>query len=78
MISGNCGCGICTVKKNGNGLASEYAGIPAVVVGAEAFLPQIESTGYNRGLPVVRTASYPGAFASDTMEVQQKNYIRRL
>ncbi len=72
VISGNCGCGICTVKETGNGLAAEYAGIPAVVVGAEAFVPQIESTGYNRGVPVVRTASYPGAFASDTTEVQQK------
>ena len=58
VISGNCGCGICTVKETGNGLAAEYAGIPAVVVGAEAFVPQIESTGYNRGVPVVRTAAY--------------------
>ncbi|MCR4888692.1 MAG: hypothetical protein K5979_05895 [Ruminococcus sp.] len=72
VISGNCGCGICTVKETGNGLAAEYAGVPAVVVGAEAFVPQIESTGYNRGVPVVRTAAYPGAFASDTTEVQQK------
>lgn len=72
VISGNCGCGICTVKETGNGLAAEYAGVPAVVVGAEAFVPQIESTGYNRGVPVVRTAAYPGAFASDTTEIQQK------
>lgn len=72
VISGNCGCGICTVKETGNGLAAEYAGVPAVVVGAEAFVPQIESTGYNRGVPVVRTAAYPGAFANDTTEVQQK------
>ena len=72
VISGNCGCGICTVKETGNGLAAECAGIPAVVVGAEAFVPQIESTGYNRGVPVVRTAAYPGAFASDTTEEQQR------
>lgn len=72
VISGNCGCGICTVKETGNGLAAEYAGIPAVVVGAEAFIPQIESTGFNRGVPVVRTATYPGAFASDTVIEQQK------
>jgi len=72
VISGNCGCGICTVKETGNGLAAEYAGIPAVVVGAEAFIPQIESTGFNRGVPVVRTAAYPGAFASDTTEEQQR------
>ena len=55
VISGNCGCGICTVNETGNGLAAEYAGVPAVVVGAEAFIPQIESTGYSRGVPVVRT-----------------------
>ena len=72
VISGNCGCGICTVKETGNGLAAEYAGIPAVVVGAEAFIPQIESTGFNRGVPVVRTAAYPGTFASDTTEEQQR------
>ena len=72
VISGNCGCGICTVKETGNGLAAEYAGIPAVVVGAEAFIPQIESTGFNRGVPVVRTAAYPGAFANDTTEEQQR------
>lgn len=72
VISGNCGCGICTVKETGNGLAAEYVNVPAVVVGAEAFVPQIESTGYNRGVPVVRTAAYPGAFASDTTEEQQR------
>ena len=44
VISGNCGCGICTVKETGNGLAAEYAGIPAVVVGAEAALHRGNST----------------------------------
>lgn len=72
VISGNCGCGICTVKETGNGLAAEYIGIPAVVVGAEAFVLQIESTGYNRGVPVVRTAKYPGAFANDTTQEQER------
>ena len=38
VISGNCGCGICTVKETGNGLAAEVIGIPAVVVGAESFI----------------------------------------
>ena len=71
VISGNCGCGICTVKETGNGLAAEVIGIPAVVVGAESFIAQIESTGYNRGVPVVRTAAYPGAFASDDTATQQ-------
>lgn len=72
VISGNCGCGICTVKETGNALAAEYIGIPAVVVGAESFIAQIESTGYNRGVPVVRTAAYPGAFANDTTEEQER------
>ena len=72
VISGNCGCGICTVKETGNALAAEAAGIPAVVVGAESFIAQIESTGYNRGVPVVRTAAYPGAFASDETSEQQR------
>ena len=71
VISGNCGCGICTVKETGNALAAEAIGIPAVVVGAESFIAQIESTGYNRGVPVVRTAAYPGAFASDDTATQQ-------
>ncbi len=72
VISGNCGCGICTVKETGNALAAEYIGIPAVVVGAETFIPQIESTGFNNGVPVVRTAAYPGAFANDETSVQQQ------
>ncbi len=72
VISGNCGCGICTVKETGNALAAEYIGIPAVVVGAETFIAQIESTGFNRGVPVVRTATYPGAFAADTTEEQER------
>ncbi|MBE6825106.1 MAG: hypothetical protein E7513_07160 [Ruminococcaceae bacterium] len=72
VISGNCGCGICTVKETGNAIAAEYIGIPAVVVGAETFIPQIKSTGYNRGVPVIRTAAYPGAFANDETAVQQQ------
>jgi len=71
VISGNCGCGICTVKETGNALAAEYIGIPAVVVGAETFIAQIRSTGLSRGVPVVRTAAYPGAFAADTTEEQE-------
>ncbi len=72
VISGNCGCGICTVKETGNALAAEYIGIPSVVVAAETFVPQVESTGFNRGVPVVRTAAYPGAFANDETAVQQQ------
>ncbi len=73
VISGNCGCGICTVKETGNALAAEYIGIPAVVIAADTFVPQVQSTGYNRGVPVVRTVTYPGAFASHTTEQQQAN-----
>ena len=72
VISGNCGCGICTVKETGNAIAAEYVGIPSVVVGAETFIPQIESTGFSRGVPVIRTAKYPGAFASDETAEQQR------
>lgn len=71
VISGNCGCGICTVKETGNALAAEVIGIPSVVVGARSFIAQIESTGFNRGVPVVRTAAYEGAFASDDTPTQQ-------
>lgn len=71
VISGNCGCGICTVKETGNALAAEAIGIPSVVVGAQSFIAQIESTGYSRGIPVVRTAAYEGAFASDDTPTQQ-------
>ena len=71
VVSGNCGCGICTVKETGNALAAEVIGIPAVVVGAESFIAQIESTGYSRGVPVVRTAAYEGAFAADDTTTQQ-------
>ncbi len=72
VISGNCGCGICTVKETGNAIAAEYVGIPSVVVAAETFVPQVQSTGYNRGVPVIRTAGYPGAFANDETAVQQQ------
>ena len=72
VISGNCGCGICTVKETGNALAAEAIGIPSVVVGANSFIAQIESTGYSRGVPVVRTAAYEGAFASDDTATQQR------
>lgn len=64
VISGNCGCGLCTTKETGSSIAAEYIGIPTVTVGAPTFIAQIHSTGVNRGVPVLRTAEYPGAFAS--------------
>lgn len=68
VISGNCGCGLCTVKEAGSAIAAEYIGIPTVTVGATTFIPEIHSTGVNRGVPVLRTAEYPGAFSADTKE----------
>lgn len=68
VISGNCGCGLCTVKESGSAIAAEYIGIPTVTVGATTFVPEIHSTGVNRGIPVLRTAEYPGAFSADTKE----------
>ena len=73
VISGNCGCGLCTVKEAGSSIAAEYVGIPTVTVGAPTFIATIHSTGVNRGVPVLRTAQYPGAFSSDTKEELKKN-----
>lgn len=68
VIAGNCGCGLCTMKETGSAIAAEYIGIPSVCVGAPSFIAQIHSTGVNRGVPVLRSAEYPGAFASHTEE----------
>ncbi|MBQ7624333.1 MAG: hypothetical protein IJS65_03540 [Clostridia bacterium] len=73
VISGNCGCGLCTTKESGSSIAAEYIGIPAVTVGAPTFIAQIHSTGVNRGVPVLRTAEYPGAFSSHSEEELLKN-----
>ncbi len=73
VISGNCGCGLCTTKEAGSSIAAEYLGIPAVTVGAPTFIAQIHSTGVNRGVPVLRTAEYPGAFASHSEEELRRN-----
>ncbi|MBP5093067.1 MAG: hypothetical protein J6332_03345 [Abditibacteriota bacterium] len=73
VIAGNCGCGLCTTKETGSAIAAEYAGIPAVCVGAPAFIAQIHSTGTNRGVPVLRAAEYPGAFASHSEEELCRN-----
>ena len=73
VISGNCGCGLCTTKESGSAIAAEYIGIPAVTVGAPTFIAQIHSTGVNRGVPVLRTAEYPGAFAAHSNEELVKN-----
>ena len=73
VISGNCGCGLCTTKESGSSIAAEYIGVPTVTIGAPTFIAQIHSTGVNRGVPVLRTAEYPGAFSSHSTEELVKN-----
>ena len=73
VISGNCGCGLCTVKEAGSSICAEYIGIPTVTVGAPSFISEIHSTGTNRGVPVLRTVEYPRAFSSETTKELQTN-----
>ena len=73
VITGNCGCGLCTTKETGSAIAAEYIGIPAAAVGAPTFIAQIRATGVSRGVPVIRTAEYPGAFASHSEEELRRN-----
>ncbi len=73
VISGNCGCGLCTTKESGSAIAAEYIGIPTVTVGAPGFIAQIHSTGTSRGVPVLRTAEYPGAFSAHSEEELKTN-----
>ncbi|MBQ9556751.1 MAG: hypothetical protein IJV05_11065 [Muribaculaceae bacterium] len=73
VISGNGGCGICTPKETGSCIAAEYIGIPSVMIAAPGFDTQAKTTAYNNGLPVLRVAVYPGAFASHTEEQLKEN-----
>lgn len=73
VISGNGGCGICTPKETGNCIAAEYIGIPSVMIAAPGFDTQAKTTAYNNGIPVLRVAVYPGAFASHTVEELKEN-----
>lgn len=68
VISGNCGCGLCTLKETGSSIAAEYLGIPAVTIAAPAFAKQVYSISVNHGVPAPRVAIYPGAFAAHTRE----------
>ena len=68
VIAGNGGCGICTPKETGSAIAAESLGIPAVVIAAPGFTDQAQYTAYNNGIAVLRTAEYPGAFATHTEE----------
>ena len=73
VISGNGGCGICTPKETGSCIAAEYIGIPSVMIAAPGFDTQAKTTAYNNGVPVMRVAVYPGAFASHTEEQLKEN-----
>ena len=69
VITGNCGCGLCTQKECGSAIAAEYIGIPAVVIAAPTFVEQVYHTATNNGVAALRVAEYPGAFALHTSEV---------
>lgn len=73
VISGNGGCGLCTPKEVGSCLAAEYLGIPSVIICAPGFTDQARYTSLNNGIPVMRVAEYPNAFALDSKEVLLKN-----
>ena len=68
VISGNGGCGLCTPKETGSCIAAEYLGIPAVIIAGPGFVDQAKYTALNNGVPVMRVAQYPGAFATHTAE----------
>ena len=73
VISGNCGCGLCTPKEVGSCIAAEYIGIPAVAIAAPTFVEQVFYTSTNNGVPAPRVAEYPGAFASHSTDELIKN-----
>lgn len=73
VISGNCGCGLCTLKETGSCIAAEYASVPAVAIAAPAFVREVYYTEINNGIPAPRVVEYPGAFASHTHEQLIKN-----
>ena len=68
VIAGNGGCGLCTPKETGSCIAAEVLGIPSVMIAAPSFVKQAKNTALSAGLPVLRVAEYPGAFASHTRE----------
>ena len=73
VIAGNGGCGICTPKETGSCIVAEKLGIPSVIVTAPGFDDEARYTARNNGVPVLRVAVYPGAFASHTEEQLIKN-----
>ncbi len=73
VIAGNGGCGICTPKETGSCIVAEMLGIPSVIVCAPGFDEEARYTARNNGVPVLRVAVYPGAFASHSEEELIKN-----
>ena len=73
VISGNGGCGLCTPKETGSCIAAEYLGIPSVIVAGPGFADQARYTALNNGVPVMRVAEYPGAFAAQTQDELIRN-----
>ena len=73
VISGNGGCGLCTPKETGSCITAEYLGIPSVIIAGPGFVDQAKYTALNNGVPVMRVAQYPGAFATHTADELIKN-----
>ncbi len=73
VISGNGGCGLCTPKETGSCIAAEYVGVPSVMITAPSFTVQARYTALNNGVPVLRVAEYPNAFALDSESTLIKN-----
>lgn len=73
VISGNGGCGLCTPKETGSCITAEHLGIPSVMIAGPGFSDQARYTARNNGVPVMRVAEYPGAFATDSEETLLRN-----
>ncbi len=73
VIAGNGGCGLCTPKETGSCITAECIGIPSVIIAGPGFADQAYYTAYNNGVPVMRVAVYPGAFATHTNEELIRN-----
>ncbi|MCQ2155344.1 MAG: hypothetical protein MJY55_05995, partial [Bacteroidales bacterium] len=73
LISGNGGCGLCTPKEVGSCITAEHLGIPSVMIAGPGFSDQARYTSRNNGVPVMRVAEYPGAFAADSQETLLRN-----
>lgn len=73
VISGNCGCGLCTPKEVGSCIAAEYVGVPSVAIAAPGFVKEVYYTSINNGVPAPRVAEYPGAFTAHTKDELIRN-----